>query len=85
MDYQRPLLECCRYCGCIVGGEKRIYCYVGRLELLGCTFMGAREWTVFELNCLSAERALCRVFSIYMWMDHYIKHLLRTKYDWLNL
>jgi hypothetical protein len=47
--------------------------------------MGAREWTVFELNCLSAERALCRVFSIYMWMDHYIRHLLKTKYDWLDL
>jgi hypothetical protein len=47
--------------------------------------MGAREWTVFKLNCLSAERALCRVFSIYMWVNHYIRHLLRTKYDWLDL
>jgi hypothetical protein len=79
------LLESYRYCGCIVRSEYRIYYYVGSLNCYGCTFMVAKEWTIFKLNCLSAERALCRVFSIYMWVDHYIKHLLRTKYDWLDL
>jgi hypothetical protein len=68
------LLEGCRYCGVNIG-------YVVLLEVkscYGCKFMGAREWTIFKLSCLSAERALCRVFSIYMWVDHYVKHLSRT-------